>query len=130
MQLFGLINTLLANDRETANRHLSIQRYAIIPLSPNSGLIGWVPNHDTLHILIRSSPHTPHRTHRTRAPHTVLLITVACRDYRESRKILLNLEHKLMVQMASNYDELSLIQKVLPPTPTCEGGMVGMCGPK
>jgi FKBP12-rapamycin complex-associated protein len=53
MQLFGLINTLLANDRETANRHLNIQRYAIIPLSPNSGLIGWVPNHDTLHILIR-----------------------------------------------------------------------------
>jgi FKBP12-rapamycin complex-associated protein len=53
MQLFGLINTLLANDRETANRHLSIQRYAIIPLSPNSGLIGWVPNHDTLHDLIK-----------------------------------------------------------------------------
>lgn len=53
MQLFGLINTLLANDRETANRHLSIQRYAIIPLSPNSGLIGWVPNHDTLHVLIK-----------------------------------------------------------------------------
>jgi len=53
MQLFGLINTLLGNDRETANRHLSIQRYAIIPLSPNSGLIGWVPDHDTLHSLIR-----------------------------------------------------------------------------
>jgi FKBP12-rapamycin complex-associated protein len=86
MQLFGLINTLLANDRETANRHLSIQRYAIIPLSPNSGLIGWVPNHDTLHALIK--------------------------DYRESRKILINLEPKLMAQMASKYDELSLIQKV------------------
>jgi FKBP12-rapamycin complex-associated protein len=88
MQLFGLINTLLANDRETANRHLSIQRYAIIPLSPNSGLIGWVPNHDTLHALIK--------------------------DYRESRKILINLELKLMVQMAnaSTCDALSLIQKV------------------
>ncbi len=87
MQLFGLINTLLANDRETANRHLSIQRYAIIPLSPNSGLIGWVPNHDTLHALIK--------------------------DYRESRKILINLELKLMVQMANaSIDSLSLIQKV------------------
>jgi len=86
MQLFGLINTLLANDHETANRHLSIQRYATIPLSPKSGLISWVPNHDTLHVLIR--------------------------DYREARKILLNLEHKLMQQMAGNYDELSLIQKV------------------
>ena len=30
----------------------SITRYAIIPLSPTSGLIGWVPDHDTLHDLI------------------------------------------------------------------------------
>jgi len=52
MQLFKLINTLLATDRDTANRHLAIQRYAIIPLSPDSGLIGWVPNHDTLHALV------------------------------------------------------------------------------
>eukprot|EP01087_Luapelamoeba_hula_P010436 TRINITY_DN2769_c0_g1_i1.p1 TRINITY_DN2769_c0_g1~~TRINITY_DN2769_c0_g1_i1.p1 ORF type:complete len:426 (-),score=46.64 TRINITY_DN2769_c0_g1_i1:86-1363(-) len=86
MQLFSLINTLLSNDRETAGRHLSIQRYAIIPLSPNSGLIGWVPNHDTLHALIK--------------------------DYRDSRKILLNVEHRYMIQMASNYDDLCLIQKV------------------
>jgi len=86
MQLFGLINTLLANDRETANRHLSIQRYAIIPLSPNSGLIGWVPNHDTLHVLIS--------------------------QYRESRRIKLNIEHRLMLQMAANLEQMTLIQKV------------------
>lgn len=42
MQLFGLVNTMLANDRTTAERDLSIARYAVIPLSPNSGLIGWV----------------------------------------------------------------------------------------
>jgi serine/threonine-protein kinase mTOR len=42
MQLFGLINTMLANDRKTSIRDLSIARYAVIPLSPNSGLIGWV----------------------------------------------------------------------------------------
>ena len=42
-----------ANDRTTAERDLSIARYAVIPLSPNSGLIGWVPNCDTLHALIR-----------------------------------------------------------------------------
>lgn len=53
MQLFGLVNTMLANDRATAERDLSIARYAVIPLSPNSGLIGWVPNCDTLHALIR-----------------------------------------------------------------------------
>jgi FKBP12-rapamycin complex-associated protein len=52
-QLFGLVNTLLANDAHTAEKDLSIQRYAVIPLSPNSGLIGWVPNCDTLHSLIR-----------------------------------------------------------------------------
>lgn len=53
MQLFGLVNTMLAHDRTTAERDLSIARYAVIPLSPNSGLIGWVPNCDTLHALIR-----------------------------------------------------------------------------
>lgn len=53
LQLFGLVNTLLENSRKTAEKDLSIQRYSVIPLSPNSGLIGWVPNCDTLHHLIR-----------------------------------------------------------------------------
>ncbi|KAI8925792.1 armadillo-type protein [Entophlyctis helioformis] len=70
MQLFGLVNTLLSVDPETFKRHLSIQRYPVIPLSPNSGLIGW------------------------------------------NRKILLNIEHRLMLQMAPDYDNLSLLQKV------------------
>ena len=38
MQLFGLVNTMLAHDRTTAERDLSIARYAVIPLSPNSGV--------------------------------------------------------------------------------------------
>ena len=37
MQLFGLVNTMLSHDRTTAERALSIARYAVIPLSPNSG---------------------------------------------------------------------------------------------
>jgi hypothetical protein len=53
VQLFGLVNTLLANARASAELDLAIQRYSVIPLSPNSGLIGWVPNCDTLHQLIR-----------------------------------------------------------------------------
>lgn len=73
MQLFGLVNTLLGSDPETFKRHLSIHRYPVIPLSPNSGLIGWVPHCDTLHGLIR--------------------------EYRESRRILLNIEHRLMLQV-------------------------------
>lgn len=86
MQLFGLCNTLLANDSECFKRHLNIQRFPAIPLSQNSGLLGWVPNSDTLHVLIR--------------------------EYRESRKILLNIEHRIMLQMAPDYDNLTLMQKV------------------
>lgn len=129
MQLFGLVNSMLAHDRTTAERDLSIARYAVIPLSPNSGadswlffqparssppltppsllrcqlqsfwsscmlynwricagLIGWVPNTDTLHALIR--------------------------EYRDARKIPLNVEHRLMLGMAPDYDHLPLINKV------------------
>ena len=50
-----------------------IQRYSVIPLSTNSGLIGWVPHCDTLHSLIR--------------------------DYREKKKILLNIEHRIMLRV-------------------------------
>ncbi|CAN4107822.1 unnamed protein product [Withania somnifera] len=86
MQLFGLVNTLLENSRKTAEKDLSIQRYDVIPLSPNSGLIEWVPNCDTLHHLIR--------------------------EYRDARKITLNQEHKLMLSFAPDYDNLPLIAKV------------------
>lgn len=86
MQLFGLVNTLLLNDPDTFRRNLTIQRYAVIPLSTNSGLIGWVPHCDTLHTLIR--------------------------DYREKQKKLLNIEHRNMLRMAPDYDHLMLMQKV------------------
>ena len=55
-------------------------------LSQNSGLIGWVPNCDTLHSLIR--------------------------DYREKSNILLSMEHKLMQTFATDIDQLNLLQKV------------------
>lgn len=73
MQLFGLVNTLLSQDQECAKRHLSIQAYSVTPLSPSAGMLGWVPHSDTLHILIK--------------------------QYRESRKILVDIEHKLMQQV-------------------------------
>ncbi|KAK3046508.1 phosphatidylinositol kinase-related protein kinase tor1 [Extremus antarcticus] len=86
MQLFGLVNTLLATDPECLKRHLNIQRFAATPLSTQSGLLSFVANSDTLHVLIR--------------------------EYRESRKILLNIEHRIMLQMAPDYDNLTLMQKV------------------
>ena len=86
MQLFGLVNTLLQNDAECFRRHLDIQQYPAIPLSPKSGLLGWVPNSDTFHVLIR--------------------------EHREAKKIPLNIEHWVMLQMAPDYDNLTLLQKV------------------
>ncbi|KAG8529931.1 uncharacterized protein KY384_005412 [Bacidia gigantensis] len=86
MQLFGLVNTLLSHDSESFKRHLNIQPYSAIPLSQQSGLLGWVPNSDTMHNLIK--------------------------DYREHRRILLNIEHRIMLQMAPDFDNLTLMQKV------------------
>lgn len=86
MQLFGLVNSLLQNDQECFRRHLDIQQFPAIPLSPKAGILGWVPNSDTFHVLIR--------------------------DYRETNKIPLNIEHWVMLQMAPDYDILTLLQKV------------------
>jgi serine/threonine-protein kinase mTOR len=79
MQLFGLVNTLLAIDNDSFMRNLHIQRYAVIPLAANVGLIQWVLHSDTLHVLIK--------------------------DFRDSRKILLNFEYRLMLQVRKiNFD--------------------------
>ncbi|CCE63837.1 hypothetical protein TPHA_0F03570 [Tetrapisispora phaffii CBS 4417] len=86
MQLFGLVNTLLQHDPDCFQRHLDIQKFPVIPLSPRSGLIGWVSNSDTLHVLIR--------------------------EHREAKKVPLNIEHWVMLQMAPDYDSLTLLQKV------------------
>lgn len=86
MQLFGLVNTILAADGETRKRHLTIERFAVVPLSQNTGLIGWVPHCDTIHSLIR--------------------------DYREARGVLLSIEHRLMLQFAPDYDHLPLLGKI------------------
>lgn len=73
MQLFSLVNTLLSVDTNSFKRRLHIQCFSVIPLAPNAGLIGWVQDSDTLHVLIR--------------------------DYRDSRKVLLNIEYRLMLQV-------------------------------
>ena len=86
MQFFSLVNSLLLSDIETSRQNLAIQRFAVIPLSTNSGLLGWVPHSDTLHGLIK--------------------------DYRDKKKILLNIEHRIMQRMTANSDHLPLINKV------------------
>lgn len=86
MQFFGLVNTLLETSSETTKRHLSIRTFSVIPLSQNTGLISWLPHCDTMHALVK--------------------------DFRESRGMLLSLEHRLMLQFAPDYDRLALLQKV------------------
>ncbi|XP_046969780.1 serine/threonine-protein kinase Tor-like [Vanessa cardui] len=88
MQLFGLVNTLLQVDTSTNRHDLAIQRYAVVPLSPNSGLIGWVPQCDTLYNLVS--------------------------DYRDkkSNKLTLTKEQQIMMSMASDYQKLMLKHKV------------------
>ncbi len=87
MQLFGQVNALLAFAQQT-KYELFIQRYCVIPLSHNAGLLGWLSNTDTLHTLIR--------------------------EYRESHKIMLDAEHRIMVEATRpcEYDSLTTMQKV------------------
>ncbi|XP_058119753.1 serine/threonine-protein kinase ATM [Anopheles ziemanni] len=40
-QVFGILNILLRNDKETANRNLSIKTYKVVPLSRQSGILEW-----------------------------------------------------------------------------------------
>ncbi|KAA0203049.1 hypothetical protein HAZT_HAZT004190 [Hyalella azteca] len=86
MQLFGLVNTFLVNNPETFRRNLTVQRYAVVPLSTNSGLIGWLPHCDTLHVLIK--------------------------DWRDKKKILITIEHRIMMKMAPSLEHLTAMQKV------------------
>eukprot|EP01127_Copromyxa_protea_P018907 TRINITY_DN6037_c0_g2_i1.p1 TRINITY_DN6037_c0_g2~~TRINITY_DN6037_c0_g2_i1.p1 ORF type:complete len:1532 (-),score=302.75 TRINITY_DN6037_c0_g2_i1:8-4603(-) len=86
MQLFGLVNTLLKKDVRTRRNDLAIETYPVVPLSPNSGLLGWVTHSDTFHQLIR--------------------------EYRTARDITLNIEQKLMLRMGQDFEKLTLLQKI------------------
>ena len=86
MQLFGLANALFARDRRTSNFDLNIQRYNICPLSHDAGLIGFVPNCETFHTLIK--------------------------DFRQKNRILLNMESREMSRLSGDYDMLTVMQKV------------------
>eukprot|EP01052_Picozoa_sp_SAG31_P012956 SAG31_NODE_768_length_12226_cov_3.928424_3_plen_2501_part_00 len=91
MQLFGLINKMLATDVVTSRRDLGITRYDVIPLSSTSGLIGWVGGCDTLNALIKG--------------------------YREARNIKHHIEQKLLLECVphndmASYDKLTLAGKI------------------
>lgn len=86
MQIFGLVNTLLFNDKETSTRHLEIRTLSVIPLSHSTGLISWVSFCDTLHSLIKK--------------------------YRDFNGLMLSKEHKAMIQFSPDCERLSYMQKI------------------
>ncbi|OMJ77176.1 hypothetical protein SteCoe_23284 [Stentor coeruleus] len=86
MQLFSLVNDLLAADRKTNGKDLAIRRYAVVPLSPTCGLIGWVHGSDTLNQLIQ--------------------------DYRQRKRIEIYVERDLIKSQYSKYEQLPLINKI------------------
>jgi FKBP12-rapamycin complex-associated protein len=86
MQLFGLVNTLLANDYDTADKNLFIKRFPVIPLSHNTGIIGWVPNCDTLYQLIR--------------------------EYRISNKIIEKVEYKIVFTIYPKFETGPFMNKL------------------
>ena len=52
IQVFNFVNSLLSVDKETSKKNLSITIYPVIPLSHITGLIGFLPNCDTISHLI------------------------------------------------------------------------------
>ena len=52
IQVFNFVNSLLSLDKETSKNNLLITIYPLIPLSHITGLIGFLPNCDTISHLI------------------------------------------------------------------------------
>ncbi|KAJ2712879.1 phosphatidylinositol kinase- protein kinase tor1 [Coemansia spiralis] len=86
MQLFGLVNSLLARDKDTSQRSLAIERFPVVPLSSSSGLIGFYPNCQSIQKLIEC--------------------------YRHAHEVPLYLEWNLSRQFAPNYTTLTIAQKI------------------
>ncbi|CAF1384136.1 unnamed protein product [Rotaria sordida] len=61
MQLFGLVSEFQLTNDETRRRNFTIQRYPVIPLALNNGLLSWVAQCNTMYALIKE--------HREKAPH-------------------------------------------------------------
>ncbi|KAJ1726692.1 hypothetical protein LPJ61_005017, partial [Coemansia biformis] len=86
MQLFGLINSLLARDTETSRRSLAIERYPVIPLSSNSGLIGFYMGCNDIQSIVE--------------------------EFRKQHQVPVKLEQRLALQFSPNWDTLTVMQKV------------------
>ncbi|KAJ2569262.1 phosphatidylinositol kinase- protein kinase tor1 [Coemansia sp. RSA 1813] len=86
MQLFGLINSLLMYDEVTSHRSLAIERFPVIPLSSDAGLIGFYPNCDDMFNVVKK--------------------------FREAHKKSVRAEQDMLLQFAPNYQTLTATQQV------------------
>lgn len=86
MQLLALVNKLLGLNQSTLKKDLFVTRYSIIPLSVNTGLIGWVEECDTLNELIK--------------------------EYRTDHRIRPDVEKTLYEKCCDEYTQLPMINKV------------------
>eukprot|EP00828_Plagiopyla_frontata_P014353 TRINITY_DN1886_c0_g1_i4.p1 TRINITY_DN1886_c0_g1~~TRINITY_DN1886_c0_g1_i4.p1 ORF type:complete len:612 (-),score=64.26 TRINITY_DN1886_c0_g1_i4:52-1887(-) len=85
MQLFSLINKLLNNNEETQKKELGLISYAVVPLSTNTGIVGWVQNSNPLQQLIKY--------------------------YRQTANVIQNSELRLMHSVCQPFDVLPVINK-------------------
>lgn len=86
MQLLSLVNTILKKNDKTEKKNLAIITYPVIPLTTDSGLLGWVQNCDTLQNLIK--------------------------NYRKTNHIIKDSEKNIVLQICPNYQFACLPHKV------------------
>ena len=86
MQSLSLVNTLLKKNDKTEKQNLAIVTYPVIPLSTDTGLLGWVQNCDTLQQLIK--------------------------DYRHANQVIKDCERNIMHNLCPNFQIVCVPHKV------------------
>jgi len=86
IQVFSYVNSILSLDKDTSSKELLITIYPVIPLSHISGLIGFLPNIDTISNLII--------------------------EHRKSNNLNPNIEISSIYQLYPKYDSGSIMSKL------------------
>lgn len=86
MQTLSLVNNLLRKNDKTEKKELTIITYPVIPLSTNTGLLGWVKGCDTLHQLVV--------------------------DYRTNKHTTKDIEYRIMRELCPSYQKVLVPHKV------------------
>ena len=121
MQLFGLVNALLVHDRLVTILPAILCR--IITYIIAALIVNWYRNADELEQTATMSALNAmlwFHCHQqpgwsVGSPTATLCMHDLIREYRDSRKVILSVEHKLMQQVVSGnngYDQLTHIQKL------------------